>query len=175
MLFRSWLEVREVPELMSVLTETAAGAGSEVQGASTGSVFDGELAPMPATVGDVMPAPVQDRPFIGRALAGGAMAAGCLILGCIGLVLLSGRPRRYPYVLRDSTRVRAIHQGMVLWAQSNGDRFPLPSEVDRAHATVPASDGKDFPRHIISILVYNGYVAPELCVSASEVNPSIVE
>ena len=38
---------------------------------------------------------------------------------------------------RDADQLRAIHQGMVLWAQNNADVYPLPSRLDTADNTVP--------------------------------------
>ncbi len=67
---------------------------------------------------------------------------------------------------------------MVIWAQSNGDRYPLPSIVDKANGTIALAPGeipqsKDTSANIMSILIYNGYIVPEMCVSPQEANANI--
>lgn len=86
------------------------------------------------------------------------------------------RPRVHSRPLKDSTQVRGILQGMVIWAQNNQDRFPLPSEVDGAGATVAgASEAKDTTSNIMSLVVFNGYVPTEMFLSPAEANGSIEE
>ena len=76
--------------------------------------------------------------------------------------------------LRDSTQVRGIHQGMVLWAQDHGDVYPLPSRIDLNNDTVAVEGrAKDTTANIISILIHANYFSPELCVSPAESNPAI--
>lgn len=76
--------------------------------------------------------------------------------------------------LKDSTQVRGIHQSMLLWAQGNKGRYPRPSEVDGEGATVAGpAESKDTTANIMSLLIYNGYIPPELCVSPAEANPAI--
>ncbi|CAG0991864.1 hypothetical protein PHYC_02342 [Phycisphaerales bacterium] len=96
----------------------------------------------------------------------------------IGILLPAlGKARASARQIKDSTQVRGVHQGMVLWAQNNSDVYPLPSSLDKAGATVGASAtstiGKDLPRHITSIMIYNGFFSPEICVSPAEVNGDI--
>src|SRR5215831_18923604 len=68
--------------------------------------------------------------------------------------------------IKDSTQVRGIHQGMVLALPQNDDSYPLPSRLDKGDTTVAAQGReKDTTANIISILIYNGFVGPELCVS----------
>ncbi len=78
--------------------------------------------------------------------------------------------------LKDSTQVRGIQQGMVVWANNNQDKYPIPSQLDTSTVDFTAEgDGvqKDTTRNIISILIYNQAFSPELCVSPAEVNPLI--
>ena len=74
----------------------------------------------------------------------------------------------------DSTQVRGIHQGLVLFAQSNADTYVLPSLIDTANSTLdgPAAF-KDTTSHIISILIFHDFLTPETCVSPAETNPAI--
>jgi hypothetical protein len=76
--------------------------------------------------------------------------------------------------IKDSTHIRGIHQGLVLFAQNNKDSFPLPSALDVKNDTVeaPAAE-KDTTSHIMSILIFNGFFGPELCVSPAESNKKI--
>lgn len=101
-----------------------------------------------------------------------------VIVIAIGAVVLLlpylNRPHGSNRQLRDSTQVRGIHQGMVLWAQSNRDEYPLPSRIDLNNDTVAAEGrAKDTTANILSILIYNNYFSPELCVSPAEANPAI--
>jgi type II secretory pathway pseudopilin PulG len=100
----------------------------------------------------------------------------CLILAA--LLPSLARPRVNSRPLKDSTQIRGIHQGMVLWAQNNQDRYPIPSDIDKDNATIKLADGKDpesknTTANIISIMIYNGYFSPELCVSPAEANADI--
>jgi prepilin-type N-terminal cleavage/methylation domain-containing protein len=90
------------------------------------------------------------------------------------LTVGNGRGRTTQRQVRDSTHVRGVHQGLVMWAQNNQDRYPLPSLLDVKDATIAApAESKDTTANIISILIYNGYFGPELCVSPAEANPAI--
>jgi len=95
----------------------------------------------------------------------------------IGILLPAlGKARASARQLKDSTQVRGIHQGMVLWAQNNADAYPVPSNIDKANQTVNSGAQlvtKDLPRHVLSVLIFNNFFSPELCVSPAESNGSI--
>jgi prepilin-type N-terminal cleavage/methylation domain-containing protein len=92
----------------------------------------------------------------------------------IGILLPAlGKARASARQIKDSTQVRGIHQGMVLWAQNNSDNYPLPGSIDKGFTTRPSSEAHDMPRNMISLLIYNGFFSPELCVSPAESNGSI--
>ncbi len=92
----------------------------------------------------------------------------------IGILLPAlGKARASARQIKDSTQVRGVHQGMVLWAQNNNDQYPLPSQIDRGNNTVALNQPKDIPRHITSVMIYNGFFSPELTVSPAEVNGDI--
>lgn len=91
----------------------------------------------------------------------------------IGILLPAlGKARQSARQLKDSTQVRGLHQGMVTWAQNNGDDYPLPSRVDRANYvinTTPANaHQKDLTRHIFSMLIFNGTVSTEIFINPAE-------
>ena len=98
-----------------------------------------------------------------------------LLVGACAMVVLPGtRCRCCSPSIKDSTQVRGIHQGLVMWAGNNSDRYPLPSQLDAADETIAApAASKDTTANIISVLIYNGFFGPELCVSARESNPAI--
>jgi len=55
----------------------------------------------------------------------------------IGILLPAlGKARASARQLKDSTQVRGIHQGMVLWAQNNSDSYPVPSNIDKSVTAV---------------------------------------
>ena len=88
-----------------------------------------------------------------------------------------GKARAAARQLKCSTQVRGIMQGNVIWAQSNNDQYPLPSVIDKANNTVTAAAGsaviKDCSKNIFSVLIFNGYIPVELCVTPAEANGSI--
>jgi len=96
----------------------------------------------------------------------------------IGILLPAlGKARRSARQLKDSTQVRGILQGMVVFAQNNRDRYPLPSELDRDDNTLetPGNDPqnafqKDTTGWIMSILIFEGFIPTEMCISPSEPN-----
>jgi prepilin-type N-terminal cleavage/methylation domain-containing protein len=93
---------------------------------------------------------------------------GALMLPALGMARASSRQ------IHDATQVRGIHQGMVLWVPGNDDSYPLPSRLDKDDATV-AEIGreKDTTANIMSIMIYNGFFSPELCISPAESSPNI--
>jgi len=105
----------------------------------------------------------------------------------VGILLPAlGKARKSARQLKDGTQVRGIHQSMVTWAGSNKDRFPLPSLLDKSGATVdplqpaaPTADQlldqrlKDNTGNILSVLIWNNSITPELCVSPAEASGSV--
>jgi prepilin-type N-terminal cleavage/methylation domain-containing protein len=97
----------------------------------------------------------------------------------IGILLPAlGKARATARQIKDGTQVRGIHQGAVLFAQNNGDSYPVPSKFDAANATLNIAIAspqvpKDTTRHIVSILLFQNFFTPELCVSPSEQNAGI--
>lgn len=89
----------------------------------------------------------------------------------------TGRRPGYSRVIKDGTQVRGLHQGLVLFAQANRDKYPLPSLYDKNNTTIhPGSrpaESKDTTANVFSTLIYNGYFSPELCVSPAEQNGNI--
>ncbi len=87
-----------------------------------------------------------------------------------------GKARAAARQLKCSTQVRGMMQGNVIWAQSNGDQYPLPSVVDKANQTIAAGafpEIKDVTKNIYSLLIFNGYIPAEMCVTPAEANGSI--
>ena len=103
----------------------------------------------------------------------------CLVVAAgIALLLLPAiggtRRHRGARQIKDSTQVRGVHQGLVMFAQNNKDQYPMPSLLDMDDHTVAAEPAsKDTTANIMSILIYNGYFGPELCVTSAETNPAI--
>src|SRR5262245_57436403 len=102
-----------------------------------------------------------------------------VIVALLAVLLPAVGRHRYtgagPRQIKDSTQIRGIHQGLVLWAQNNRDQYPMPSELDAKDTTLLPGEGdtKDLPRHMMSILIFNGFFSPEICVSPAEANPQI--
>lgn len=92
----------------------------------------------------------------------------------IGILLPAlGKARASARQIKDSTQVRSVHQGLVLFAQNNQDNYPVPSRLDRGNTTVTVASAKDNPGDVLSILIFNGYFSPEITVSPAEQNSDI--
>lgn len=96
----------------------------------------------------------------------------------IGILLPAlGKARQSARQLKDSTQVRGIHQAMVTWAQNNRDDYPRPSRVDKNNFTIVDSgnrEEKDLTGHILSLLIFNSFISPEICVNPAEANTAQV-
>ena len=80
-----------------------------------------------------------------------------VVLVLVAILLPQGRPgRQAARQLKDSSQVRGILQALVLFSQSNGDQFPLPSAADIDNDTVPElGTAKDASANIYSLLMWN--------------------
>ena len=97
----------------------------------------------------------------------------------IGILLPAlGKARAAARQLKDSSQVRGILQAMVLFAQNNNDRYPLPSRIDKLDASGTTSvtlglpknrlrEG-DISRNAYSLLIWNGLATVELLLSPAE-------
>jgi len=107
----------------------------------------------------------------------------------IGILLPAlQRAKRNANALKDGTQLKQIHTALVTFATGNNDRFPVPSALDARGFTEGAalfestsgdapSDPMRYEKNrsgpIFSILIFNGSIVPELCISPNEVNGSI--
>lgn len=92
----------------------------------------------------------------------------------IGILLPAlGKARATARQVKDSSQVRGVLQGFVVWAQNNNEDYPRPDRLDRANNTVTAQTNEQMkllPRHILSVMVYNGFVPVDLLISPAEAN-----
>lgn len=98
----------------------------------------------------------------------------------VGILLPAlGKARQSARQLKDSTQVRGVVQALVVWASNNQGNYPLPSLVEpqTTNATVNAANirDKDNSSNIISLLIWNGNVSPEILVSPAESNTGAVQ
>lgn len=104
-------------------------------------------------------------------------AAALSIVAAAGLAMsqpATSRARDSARQIKDATQIRGIGMALAIWAQQNRDEYIRPSRVDRDDTTVmgPAAT-KDTTAAVFSIMIWNGFISPELCVSPVENNPSI--
>jgi len=98
----------------------------------------------------------------------------------IGILLPAlGRARALARQIKCSANVRGVHQGMVLFAQNNNESYPVPSELDKSANTINIPAGgavaqKNLTKNIISVLIFNTFFGPEICISPAESNGNIV-
>ena len=101
----------------------------------------------------------------------------------VGILLPAlGKARQSARQVKDSTQVKNIVAAMLTWAQQNREQFPLPSQLDRNQGTINipinASNpnnqrAKDNTGNILSVLIWNGSISPELCFSPAEAASNI--
>ncbi|MBX3386063.1 MAG: type II secretion system protein [Phycisphaeraceae bacterium] len=95
----------------------------------------------------------------------------------VGILLPAlGKARQSARQLKCSTQVRSVVQAMVTWANNNQSRYPLASDVDTANQTVSAQgELKNTTGNFLSLLIFNGHISPEICVSPSETNTGNIQ
>ncbi|MFG0259683.1 MAG: prepilin-type N-terminal cleavage/methylation domain-containing protein, partial [Phycisphaerales bacterium JB041] len=85
--------------------------------------------------------------------------------------------RRYALQGKDSTHIRSIVQGMIVWGGQHDGEFPRPSAVDLSNSTIDAGGEpglvKDNTGNILSMLIYNGMLEAQQAVSPVETNELI--
>ncbi|MFO0856735.1 MAG: hypothetical protein U0640_05170 [Phycisphaerales bacterium] len=104
-----------------------------------------------------------------------AISCGCIILFLVMVPALTPRRSHCTRQIKDSTQIRGVHQGMVLFAASNRDKYPMPSIDDKDNKTIAAPDpsSKDTTANIYSMLIYGNYFSPELMASPAEQSANI--
>jgi prepilin-type N-terminal cleavage/methylation domain-containing protein len=96
----------------------------------------------------------------------------------IGILLPAlGKARASARQIKDSTQVRGIHQGMVVWAQSNGDDYPLASRIDKQNYTIAVTAGqeadKDTTGNLMSMMIFNGSLSTEIMINPAEADGNV--
>lgn len=95
----------------------------------------------------------------------------------VGILLPAlGKARATARQMKDGTQVRGIQQAMVVWAGNNRDEYPLPGRLDTGNATIntPNAEDKNNTGNILSLLIFNNGISPELCISTAEANTAAV-
>jgi len=90
-----------------------------------------------------------------------------LLLGILLPAL--GRATANANKLKDGTQVRGLMQAMVQFAADSGDIFPVPDFID-GNFVIRTAPGVSDNRtgSILSIMIQNQLITPEICVSPSE-------
>ncbi len=92
----------------------------------------------------------------------------------VGILLPAvNKARKNAIQLKDGTQVRNITQAAILFASTNKERYPLPSQVDTADDTTNGNlDGpnlKNTTGGIVSLMIFQNLITPEICKSPAEV------
>jgi prepilin-type N-terminal cleavage/methylation domain-containing protein/prepilin-type processing-associated H-X9-DG protein len=95
----------------------------------------------------------------------------------VGILLPAlGKARQSARQLKDSTQCRGIVQSMIVWAQNNASTYPLPSTIDTANQTVSQTgESKNTTSNLLSVLIFNGNISPEILISPAEANTGSVQ
>jgi len=76
--------------------------------------------------------------------------------------------------IKAGTQIRGFGQSLINWAADHKGSMPLPSVLDRTDATVAATGrAKDTSANIVSMLIFEQMLVPELMVSPLETNPNV--
>ena len=92
----------------------------------------------------------------------------------IGILLPAlGKAKQRANSLKDATQIRSIMQGLVIFAGSNKDNYPLPSRVDKNDKTIIIADTensqvKNTTGNIFSLLIAQGVIETGICFSPIE-------
>ena len=88
----------------------------------------------------------------------------------VGILLPAlGKVRGTARAAVDGSNVRQTVTALVTFAQSSGDQYPLPSTLDPTNQTVALiGEAKNTTGNILSILIAQGSITPELVISRSE-------
>ena len=86
--------------------------------------------------------------------------------------------------LRDAAQQKNLHQAMLIFAEDNRGRFPVPGWVNRLEdphtgQQLPGRGPEDVAQNhsgpLFSALIAQRYFNPDLCVGPTEVNPNVAE
>ncbi len=92
----------------------------------------------------------------------------------VGILLPAlGKARASARQIKDAANIRGIQQAMVIFANNNQDNYPKPTVLDAGNTTVNATTPKELTGHILSVLIFNGSISPELCYNPAETNGSV--
>lgn len=97
------------------------------------------------------------------------------IVTCVLAVYLSGQ-RVMGRAVSNTSYLRGIGSGLLVWQMNSPDGKPIPSKLDLMNTTTrEVGAAKDHSANMWSILAYNGVLPPGILVSPLEKNPSIRE
>jgi len=89
-----------------------------------------------------------------------------LLLGILLPAL--GRAQQNAKKIQDATQIRGVMQSMVQFASDSGGSYPLPDRLDRNMAVNGSVESENRTGSILSILIFQQTIVPELCVSPTE-------
>ena len=93
----------------------------------------------------------------------------------VGILLPAvNRARKNAIQLKDSTQLRNVMQAFQQYAQTNRERYPLPSEIDNRGDVISISNATarqnmNTTGAILSVIIFNQLITPEICKSPAEV------
>lgn len=95
----------------------------------------------------------------------------------VGILLPAlGKARASARQLKCSTQVRGVVQACVIWAQNNSSQYPLPSALESGPTPTTNQQGeqKNSLSNMLSLLIFNGNISPEILISPAETNTAAV-
>ncbi|MBX9642195.1 MAG: type II secretion system GspH family protein, partial [Mycobacteriaceae bacterium] len=95
----------------------------------------------------------------------------------VGILLPAlGKARASARQVKDSTQLKNVITAMATFAQQNREQYPVPSVLDRNNKTIPLTtqtQTKNITGNVLSVLIWNGNISPEICISPAEASGSV--
>ena len=103
----------------------------------------------------------------------------------IGLLLPAlAKAQKNARSLRDKTQVKQIHQSMLIFAEDNKGRLPVPGLINRELDPYtnqhmpdrgPEDETQNHSAPMYSLLIAQNFFNPDICFGPTETNPTIIE
>jgi hypothetical protein len=101
-----------------------------------------------------------------------------LVIGAAVLIPMGHKNRIESRKAKDQAQVRGLIVATMTWATSGMGNYPLPGQIDNPSDTFQGTtretgESKNSTSNILSLLIFNGGLSPEMVVSPAEVSDQV--